>query len=171
MSELLHALGIEWKIIVAQAINFAILLFVLGKFVYKPVMKMLDERREGTLKAIEREEFSTKKLLEAEADKESILVQARVESQRILEAARQDGEEMKKKFAAAAKEEIAKMHAEASLRLKSERTKLLSEVKGEIGSLVVSTIEQTLGDVLDARTQGKMVEQALAAIREGSKKS
>ncbi len=166
MSELLHALGIDWHILLAQILNFAILLAVLGKFVYKPVMKMLDERREGTMKAIEREEFSQKKLLEAEADKENILAAARVDSQKILDIARQDGEEMKRKLVVSAKEEIAKLQREAEAKHKSERTKLISEVKGEIGTLIVDTIEKTLGDVLDARTQGKMVEQALAAIRE-----
>src|SRR3989338_6119701 len=118
MNELLHSLGIEWPILIAQIINFAILLAILGKFVYKPVMKMLDDRREGTLRAIEREEFSAKKLLEAEADKENILVAARLESEKILETARQDGEELKKKLLASAKEEAGKIHAEAQRKVK-----------------------------------------------------
>jgi len=54
MAELFHALGIEWPILIAQVVNFAILLVVLWKFVYTPVMRLLDARREGVLKAIER---------------------------------------------------------------------------------------------------------------------
>lgn len=171
MSELIHALGIEWRILIAQIINFAILLAVLLKFVYKPVMKMLDERREGVLDTLAKEEKATAKLASADAEREKILAEARVESTAILETSKKDGEDMKKKLIASAKEEIAKLNTEAEKKLREEKIRLLSEVKGEVGSLIVSTIEQTLGDVLDARTQGKMVEQALSAIREGAKKS
>src|SRR3989338_5339878 len=166
MSELLHSLGIEWHILIAQVVNFAILLAILAKFVYKPVMRLLDERREGIAKALEREEKAAAKLASADTEKEKILAQARVESQALLDETKRDGEEVKKKLLASTKEEIAKQKADADKRLKDERTRLVMEVKGEIGTLIVDTIEKTLGDVLDARTQGKMVEQALSILRE-----
>jgi len=171
MSELLHSLGIEWPVLIAQIVNFAILLFVLQRFVYKPVIRMLDERRENARLAIEREQHSTEKLQSAEVEKEKVLEEARKETIRILESARQDGEETKRKLVASAKDEITRMKAEADKKVKEERTRLLAEVKGELGALVVDTIERSFGDVLDARMQGKMVEQALAAIREGNKKA
>ncbi|HBV01620.1 MAG TPA: ATP synthase F0 subunit B [Candidatus Taylorbacteria bacterium] len=166
MAELFHALGIEWPILIAQVVNFAILLVVLWKFVYTPVMRLLDARREGVLKAIEREEKSAMKLASAETDRSEILAQARAESQKIIDGARLDGEELKKKLIASAKEEIEKMQGYATKRLHDERSRLITVVKGEIGALIVETIEKTLGDVLDARSQGKMVEQALAILRE-----
>ncbi len=171
MSELIHSLGIDWHILVAQMINFAILFAVLLKFVYKPVIKLLDDRRAGVLVALKNEEKATASLAAADSDREKILAQARLDSVALLEASKRDADEMKKKMLIAAKEEVAKMHVESEKRLREERARLITEVKGEVGSLLVSTIEQTLGDVLDARTQGKMVEQALSAIREGSKKS
>ena len=142
-------------ILIAQIINFAILLAVLLKFVYKPVMKMLDERKEGVAQALEREEKAAEKLASADTEREKILAEARVTTSAMLEEAKRDGEEVKKKLLASAKEEIAKMRDEAQKKLREEKTRLLTEVKGEVGSLIVSTIEQTLGDVLDARTQGK----------------
>ena len=166
MQELIHALGIEWKIIIAQIINFTILLFILAKFVYNPVMRLLDERREGVKKTLENEEKAAAKLASAETDKDAILKEARAESSRIIETARVDAEEQKRRMVAATNVEVVKMHAEGQKKLKEEKSRLLVEVKGEIGTLIVATIEKTLGDVLDARTQGKMVEQALAAIRE-----
>jgi len=168
MQELLHSLGIEWPILIAQVINFAILVAILGKFVYKPVMRMLDDRREGVRKALEREEKAAANLALAETDRDKILAQARAESTKLIEEVKKDAEETKKKLIVSAKEEIGKMHAEAEKKLRDERVRLVSEVKGEVGTLVVDTIEKTFGDVLDARAQGKMVEQALAAIREAT---
>ncbi len=169
MSELIHSLGISWPVMVAQVVNFAILLFVLGKFVYAPVMKMLDERREGVKLALEREEHTVKKLAAAETEKEEILKTARVDSQKILDAAKQDGEAVKKKLIEEARGEIARQKSEATARLASEKVQLLREVKRELGTVVVEAIERTLGDVLDAHTQGKMAEQALAVLRESEK--
>lgn len=171
MTELIHALGIDWHILVAQIINFAILLAVLAKFVYKPVMRILDDRREGVLKALAREEKAEERLATAETDKERIVAEARVTATALIEVAKKDAEDIKKKLLSGAKEEIAKMRAEAEKKMRDDRTRLMSEVKGEIGMVIVDTIEKTLGDVLDARAQGKMVEQALAVIREGSGKA
>ena len=168
MTELVKSLGIEWPILIAQAVNFAILLAVLFKFVYRPVMRLLDERREGIRKALQREEQAAAKLASAEADRESLLAAARAESEKIITCAREDGEALKQKSAAEGKEEAGKMRQEASKRIDDERSRLVSEVKGEIGGLVVGAIEKAFGNVLDARTQGKMVEQALAAIRENT---
>ena len=154
---------------VAQVVNFAILLVVLQKFVYKPVLKMLDERREGVKLALEREEHTAKKLTAAETEKEEILKTARVDSQKILDAAKQDGEAMKKKLVEEARSEIAKQKSETMARLASEKIQLVREVKRELGTVVVEAIEHSFGDVLDARAQGKMAEQALAVLRESEK--
>ena len=166
MQELLHSLGIDWRLLIAQGVNFAILLAVLGRFVYRPIMKMLDDRREGVRRAIEREEIAAAKLAAAEAEKEAMLADAGVRSQKIIDEARQSGEEVKRKMFGEAKEEIKKMQADAAKKLQDERVNLVTEVKSEIGTLIVDTIEKTLGDVLDERSQGKMVEQALAILRE-----
>lgn len=169
--ELLAKLGIEWPILITQAVNFAVLLFILERFVYKPVMKMLDDRREGVRLALEREVKSSAKLASAGTEREKLLAEARVESQKIIDEAKKDGESVKVKLVAGAKEEIAKLKADADRKLKDERTRLVAEVKGEIGGLIVDTIEKAFSDVLDAKAQGKMVEQALAAIMETESKA
>ena len=168
MAELLHSLGINWPVMVAQAVNFAILLAVLGKFVYKPVLKMLDERREGVRLSLEREEHTAKKLAAAEVEREKILGAARVESQKIIEAGKQDGESVKKKLVEEARSDIAKMRLDEDKRRVAEKIRLLAEARRELGAVVVEAIERSFGDVLDARAQGKMVEQALAVIREAN---
>ncbi|OHA20578.1 MAG: ATP synthase F0 subunit B [Candidatus Taylorbacteria bacterium RIFCSPHIGHO2_01_FULL_51_15] len=170
MSELLHSLGIEWPILIAQLVNFAILLFILERFVYRPIIKLLDKRREDIATSAKRDEEIRAKLGEMDIARERVLTEARAQSQKILDEAKEDAERLRGKMILAAQEEIARNKADAERRLEASRVRLLAEVKGEIGTLIVDTIEKTLGDVLDERTQGKMVEQALAAIREGQKK-
>lgn len=166
MAELIQSLGIEWPILIAQVVNFAILLGILWKFVYTPVMKLLDERRDGVRTALLREEHAAAKLAAAETDKANILAESRAESQKIIEAAKKDAEELKQKIIIVGKEEIQRMKQEAERKLHADKMRLITEVRGEIGNLIVGVVERALGDVLDTRAQGKMVEQALAVLRE-----
>lgn len=167
MTELVKSLGIEWPLMVAQMVNFAILLFILERFVYKPVMKMLDERREGIAESVKREKQIADKLAGMEAERQKLLAETRAESQRIIEQAKQGGETVQKKLFAEAHAEIARLRIEAEKRLAGEKGKLLADVRKEVGTVVVEAIERSFSDVLDARAQGRMVAQALAAIRNG----
>lgn len=171
MSELLHSLGINWPVMVAQLVNFAILLFLLARFVYTPVMRLLDERREGIAQAARREAESAEKLAGLEKEREKILVAARAESQKIIDEAKKSGEQIAQRTILSAQEEIARREREAEKRFADDKARLVAEARREIGTLVVDAIERSLGDALDARSQGRMVEQALAAIRDVDKKT
>lgn len=166
MTELVQSLGINWPVMVAQIVNFAILLFILERFVYRPVMRMLDERREGIAESAKREKQIAEKLSQMEVEREKLLAEARVESQRIIDQAKQGGEAVQKKLFAEAHAETVRLRLEAEKGLAGEKAKLVADVRKEVGSVVVEAIERSFSDVLDARAQGRMVEQALAVLRE-----
>lgn len=166
MQELLHSLGINWSVMLAQIVNFTILLAVLAKFVYKPVLRLLDERREKIAEASRKEQRIAIELSAIGAEKEKVLAEARAESERLIEAAKKSGEEAKKKILAEAEAEVSRLKSESERHLAGEKSRLLQEVKREVGGLVIEAIEKGFGDALDARGQGRMVEQALAALRE-----
>ena len=166
MPELLHALGINWGVFIAQIVNFTILLLVLAKFVYRPVMKLLDGRREKIRETLLNERRAAEKLLGIAQEREAALALVRTESERIIEEAKKSGAAVSKKMLEEAKEAIARLRADEERRLAGERAKLVREVRREIGEVVVGAIEQSMGDVLDVRAQGRMVKQALAVLRE-----
>ena len=168
MNELFHSLGINWQVMVAQIVNFAILLFILGKFVYRPVVTVLEERRNKVIADKESSDALAQKLREVEVKKEQVLAEARKESERILASAKASGKEVRERMLAETGEEIAKQRVEEERRMKGEREKLLQSVKQEIGEVVASAVERSFGDILDEHSQGKMVEQALAVLREAN---
>ena len=94
MSELIHNLGIDWKVLIAQIVNFAILLFLLKKFAYKPILKILNERRQKIEEAIERSKSVDLRMQEIETLKQQVLDQARKESESILKAAEEAAQEV-----------------------------------------------------------------------------
>jgi F-type H+-transporting ATPase subunit b len=87
MSGLLSSLGIEWKSLVAQLINFGILVFVLWKLVYKPILKVLDERAQMAKDAAEKSNSIESKLEEMRLREEEVLVKARLAGEKLVKDA------------------------------------------------------------------------------------
>lgn len=166
MQEFVQSLGINWAVMLAQVVNFTILLLVLGKFVYQPVMKLLDDRRRAVEEAARRQKEIADEFTRIDTERDKIVAEGRAASADIIKEAERAAEELRKKLLLAAQEEAARLTLDAEKRMEQERARLLSDVKKELGSLVVGAIERGFGDALDGRSQGKMVEQALAVLRE-----
>ncbi|KKT74532.1 MAG: ATP synthase subunit b [Parcubacteria group bacterium GW2011_GWB1_44_7] len=168
MSELIKNLGIEWHILIAQLVNFAILFFVLKKFVYKPVITALKERR-ATLEGNERQTKDlAEKLQEIERQKDTILSQARKDSELILERAKISAKETSLKRYEEAREESARIISDGQKKLTAEKEKMIAEAKSEIGSLVVLSLQKILGAGVDPKIHETLAEEALKIMREAN---
>ncbi len=89
MSELLTAFGINWKLLAAQAVNFGALLFILWYFLYGPLLKMIDERRERVTKGVQDAEEAERKLALAHQEGGSIVGKAAREAEGLVNEARE----------------------------------------------------------------------------------
>ncbi|MBS4051455.1 MAG: F0F1 ATP synthase subunit B [Methylomonas sp.] len=164
MSELIHSLGIEWKILIAQIANFAILFYVLKRFVFGPIMKIL-ERREARLEADRRSsrELSVK-LDEAALKEKEVLDTARKESERIISEAHAVATRLKGEIEANASREAERIIASGRAELAHDRTKAEAVLKKEIGSLIALSVEKAVGSALDRKAHEKLVEEARAIV-------
>ncbi len=165
MSDLFSSLGINWMLLLAQIFNFAVLFFFLKKFLYKPIMKSLSDRKERVAKDIENSLELKKRLGEAESAKENILSSARRESEKIIRQSEKDAVSIKENILRDASIEIDKTKTEAKKSILDEREKTLQEIKKEFGSLIAMSVEKALGDVADKNTQNKLVEEALKKVK------
>ncbi|OHA19902.1 MAG: hypothetical protein A2836_00060 [Candidatus Taylorbacteria bacterium RIFCSPHIGHO2_01_FULL_45_63] len=164
MSELFSQLGIEWHIIVAQFVNFAILFFVLNYFLYKPILSVLKKRREGIIEEKNKTEQLEDKLKNAEVLKEKVLADARAEGEKIIRRAEITAKELNVRLIQEAKEESAKEEKNTRKKLEAEKQKLFEEVKRDIGGLVAEAVEKTVMDAFDKKTSERLVEEALEII-------
>ena len=92
MSELVNQLGIDWKLLLAQGVNFVILLFVLTKFVYKPLMKMVEARRQKIELGVKGGEKAEQIIKQAEQEKVGIIQEADVQAVAIISEAEQNAQ-------------------------------------------------------------------------------
>lgn len=164
MSDLFSKLGIDWKLLLAQGVNFALLLLILTKFFYKPVIKMLDERRKKIADNAENENIMAKKLQEMEAAKEKILTGARNQSEKIIKQAEKNAEEVKETIIKEASSQAEKIYEESKRELAGEKKKVFDELKRELGSLISASLEKGFGDVIDGKMQEKLVNEAVKNV-------
>ena len=86
MGNLVSSLGIEWKELIAQAINFGLLVFILTKLLYKPVMKSIEEKEKAIQGAKDMSLDMEKKLQEGAEAQKKLLDKARAESEKIIKS-------------------------------------------------------------------------------------
>jgi F-type H+-transporting ATPase subunit b len=160
MSGLLSSLGIEWKSLIAQLINFGILVFVLWKLVYKPILKVLDDRAQMAKDAAEKSSSIESKMEEMKLREEEILAKARASGEKLVKDAEGAAANLKKKLSDEATVSAQKIVNDAEARMRSENEKFQSELKKEIVSIVASAIEATVGKYLDRDAKHKLAEEA-----------
>jgi len=146
MDSLITTFHIDWKIIIAQAINFLIVFLVLYFFALKPLNKLMKER-EKRIEGGVRDAVTNKELLMAtQKEYDAVLAQARIEANTIFQSGKADAENNKKEILVKAQSEVEAMIASGKKALEAEKTKMVDEAKSEIVSLVVRATEKLLDD-------------------------
>jgi len=159
--EALDALGIDWKLLLAQIVNFLILLILLTKFLYKPIVKMLDDRSKKIDTGLKAAEKSEQDLKKADVDAEKIREKAYKEANEILVNAKTEASDEAKQIVSKAEaqaEEIRKYAAEEAL---SSKDKAMRAAKGELSNLVTLALGKIIGEQFSESDKEKMTKEAI----------
>ena len=141
-----------------QAIILVVLIVLLAKFAWKPIMAALEARESGIADALVSAEIARKELLNLKADNQKLLDEARVERDNMLKEAR----EIKEKMIAEAKSEAQvqgeKMIAQAKATIESEKNAAMAELKSHVSTLSIDIAEKILkSELADKEAQSKLV--------------
>jgi F-type H+-transporting ATPase subunit b len=160
MQETINSLGISWPKLIAQMVNFGIVLFILWKFAYRPVLKLLEERRQRVAEAMMNAEKAKVELAKADAARQEILNQANAQATRLIEEARAAAarvqEQETQKAIAAAKDIVEKARQATEV----ERARMLADLRREVGRLVVATTGRIVGRTLTPDDQQRLSNEA-----------
>jgi F-type H+-transporting ATPase subunit b len=155
----MDALGIQWKILLAQTISFSLVLFVLWRFAYRPINDMLEARKQKIAEGVANAEKIKAELASTEAERKRVLAQAGDQANALIEEARtaaQRVREAETQKAIAAAEQIVVRASEAAAQ---DHARMLAELKREVGRLVVQTTATVTGKVLTAEDQKRLAEE------------
>ena len=153
----------SYGLFIWQVLVFVLLIFLLRKFAWKPILEAVNEREEsieGALKAAEKAREEMKSL---QADNEAVLREAREERERILKEARDMKNKMISEAKDAAAAEADKAIVSAKAAIEAEKTAAIAELKNQAASLSIDVAEKILGQELSTENKqtamiGKIIE-------------
>lgn len=145
--ELLHQFSSGLFII--QSIIFLVLLFILGKFAWKPILKSIDERETSIIDALNQAKLAKLEMAQLKEDNERILREARAERDGILKEAREMKDKIVNDAKDSAKAEGEKMIEAARQSIQTEKNAAMADIKNQIGTLSVNIAENILREKLN----------------------
>lgn len=165
MDAMVEQFGINPLLLAAQVVNFLLLLFILKKVLYGPILKMLDQRKETIAQGLKNAEQIEKTLLKTEEDREKTLEKASLEATKLLEEATKTANQIVEESRVKASEEIAELVKKGQESVAAEREKMQQEIRSEIADLVVVSLQKVTGKVLTKTDQKKIVEESVKSIK------
>ena len=157
MDSFIETFHIDWKIIIAQGINFTIVLFVLYFLIVKPLKKLMKERSETISGGLNDAKVNAELLLNTKKEYDQIITKARTEAHTIFQEGKTEAESKKAEMIENAKKEVEIMISNGKKMLESEKAKIIEEAKKEIVSLVVLSTEKLLESHPDNNFEGKAI--------------
>jgi F-type H+-transporting ATPase subunit b len=151
--------GVDWQHLIAQIISFGIVCYVLNRFAYRPVLEILNKRRQQIAEGSANAEKIKAELAKTETLRQEKMAEVNAQATKMIEEARAAAkrvEEQETRKAIAAAEQIMIKAREAAER---EHARMLAELKREVGRLVVQTTATVTGRILTPDDQQRLNEE------------
>jgi len=165
VQQIARTFGVDWPHLIAQIVSFCIVCLVLYRFAYRPVLRMLEERRQQIAEGLANTEKIKAELARAEAQRQEVMAQASAQATKLIEEARTAAakvQEQETQKAIAVAEQIIVKAREATVQ---DQARMLAELKREVGRLVVQTTAAITGKILTAEDQRRLAEETARQLR------
>jgi F-type H+-transporting ATPase subunit b len=157
----MEGLGISLPMLLAQIVNFGILLGLLYLVAYKPIMRMLDERSRKIKESMEQTEFIKEQAAHAEEEFEKRIEAAAKEGQEVVARAAKTGEELRQKTQQQAKQEGEALINRARAEIRRERDDAIDELRKEFADLTILAAEKVIDRSLDKEAHRQIIDKVL----------
>lgn len=161
-----EALGIDGRLLTAQIVNFVILLLLLRKFLYGPLLEIMEKRRQSIADSLQKSAEIDKEFKQFQLDHEQRINDSKNKAAEIISQAKLATESLKQEIIQIAKVESEKMVAKAAVKIEQEKAELLSELKQEIGSLVVLATAKVIGQSAANQLDERSIKEAVEGLQQ-----
>jgi F-type H+-transporting ATPase subunit b len=156
----LSNLGIDGKLLLSQIVNFLILLFVLKKLLYQPIVTMLDKRKKTIAEGLENAKAAEVSLAEADEKTKEIISKALARSDEIVEQAKKEASNEAQAIIDDANKKAEKIVLAANANAKAQEEKIVSGAKSQLAGLITIAVEKIIGQ----KTSTDDVDRAIKEI-------
>ena len=159
-----------FQVIIAAA-NFLLFLAIIWTFAFKPVSRMLDDRRARIEQGLKDAEQARKDRENAEAERVATLAEARRESNEILARAQKVAQELRDTDIKATKEELERLRVRAAAEIEAEKTRAIGELRAEVADLALEAASRVIGETMTSERERRLVEEFLSSSSLGESKN
>ncbi len=163
----MEGLGINLGYLLVQVFNFLIIFAILAAWMYKPLLNMMQQRRETIAKGLEDARIASEARENAEKEAEEILAKAQQEAGKIVREATERGEQVRTEIKEAAETEIVKIREDATVDAQQEKEKVLGDLRGQVAALSIAAAQKVIGESLDEKRQHALIEDFFSGIKTG----
>ncbi len=161
---ILGTFGVRGDLFVAQLINFVLVLLVLWRFVYKPIIAILDAREKAIAKSMKDVEEISARVKSSEAERNAMISDARKESQAIIEAAMRETDARKNEMIESAKREVERVITRGKEQLAAEREASMVEMRKEIIDIAVRAAAKIATEGMTQKKSQSLAEEVVRKL-------
>ncbi|MCI0849540.1 MAG: F0F1 ATP synthase subunit B [Chloroflexi bacterium] len=155
-------LGVNLPVLIAQIVNFFLLLFVLRLVAYKPLMEMLDKRSQRIKEGLEAADQSKEQVAQAEQQVTDQLAEARQQGQALIAQAQEAASRIEEESHTRASREAEALLERARSAIQLERDQAIAELRREFAGITVSAAEKVINQSLDRQAHQRLIDEVLA---------
>ena len=167
--EALFQINLFWVIV--SAVNFLLFFLIVWTFAFKPVSKLLADRKERIEQGLKDAEQARRDRENAEAERVAALAEARRESNEIVARAQKSAQEMRDADIAATKEELERLRARAAAEIEAEKVRAIGELRAEVADLALEAASRVVGETMTGERERRLVEEFLRSSAIGESKN
>lgn len=163
--ELIKNFGINPFLLGAQVVNFLIVLFILRKFLYKPIIELLQKRQNAIKEGLKKAEEAEQRLKRIVGEEKTILTNAHIKAKKIIEDAILQSQESSKEIQENAKKQSEKILMEAKVEIERKAIETEKRLMESVGSLAIKFLQKSVEELFSEREQKEVMENALKKIK------
>lgn len=165
MEELIKTFYIDWKLLIAQAVNFVIVMVVLLYFGLKPLMKLMNERSKKIEDGLKNAELIEEKLKNVEQERQTEIDKGRKEGQKIINESEKEAENLRVAKITKTKSDAEKIVKDAKKEIEFERQKMIQEIKSELGELVLLASDKIASKTIDKKKHKDLIDNVIKELQ------
>ena len=157
----MEALGLNLPMLIAQIVGFLVLLYILSKLLYRPLLKVMDERADRIKESLEAAERAKEQAAASQEQMQEDMRKAREEGQQMIAQARDVASRFRDEEMAKAREEIAAERAKAEADIQRERDAAIEDLRQEFAGLAISAAERVVERSLSESDHRSIIDRVL----------
>jgi F-type H+-transporting ATPase subunit b len=163
----MEALGINLGLLIVQIIAFAIVFLTLNAWVYKPMLDMMESRKQKIAQGLEDARIAADARANAEKEAAKILAEAQAEAGKVVREATERAASAGKEVKVAAEAEATKAREAVMAEAELERNRILGDLRGQVAALAIAAANKLVGEALDEKKQRVLIDEFFSGVKGG----